>query len=198
MNASIRDKLRQHKLETTTEELQHGQIVIVSARWAMVSTGLVLLMWQPGDLPGFTISILVLLTLAVMNFFLHVQILRNQPIGHEAVYAMSLADLVVISLIVVTGAGFESGGFAFYYPAVLAYSLVFPGQVTLLLTTGIIAAYSAIAAPEMAGSELNQQILATRLLMMVAVSYLGYRYRLVERRRLDELRVPAKGACANV
>lgn len=121
--------------ETRAEELRYGQIVIVTARWALVLMGLLLLIWRPGDLRGFTIGILVVLALAVVNFFLHVQILRDRPIARRLAYGMSLADLVVISLIVITGegAGFTADTFVFYYPAVLAYSLVFPAPIGLLL-----------------------------------------------------------------
>ncbi len=175
--------------ETRAEELRYGQIVIVTARWALVLMGLLLLIWRPGDLRGFTIGILVVLALAVVNFFLHVQILRDRPIARRLAYGMSLADLVVISLIVITGegAGFTADTFVFYYPAVLAYSLVFPAPIGLLLTAGLIAVYGLISMPELINSELNQQILVTRLLVIVAVSYLGYWYRVVERRRLEAL-----------
>ena len=181
-------KLSKKEMDTTAEELQYGQIVIVTARWALVLMGLLLLMWRPGDLAGFTIGILIVLTLAVINFFLHVQILRGRPIDRTWVYGMSLADLAVISLIVITREGFNADTFVFYYPAVLAYSLVFPGQMTLLLTAGLLGVYSVIAMPEAIDSELNLQILVTRELMIVAVSYLGFRYRVIERRRLEALR----------
>ncbi len=188
MGIGIRKKLSKKEMDTTAEELRHGQIVIVTARWALVVTGLLLMMWRPGDLAGFTIGILIVLALAVINFFLHVQILRDRPIDRTLVYGMSLADLVVISLIVITREGFDADAFVFYYPAVLAYSLVFAGQMTVLLTAGLMAVYGLIAMPEAIDSELNQQILVTRELMIVAVSYLGYRYRVVERRRLEALR----------
>lgn len=188
MGTYIRNKLSTKEMETTAEELRHGQIVIVTARWALVLAGLVLLMWRPVDLAAFTIGILVVLALAVVNFFLHVQILRDRPIARTSVYGMSLADLLVITLIVITREGFNAHTFVFYYPAVLAYSLVFPGQISLLLTAGLVAVYGLISMPEVMNVELNQQILATRLLMIAAVSYLGYRYRLVERRRLEALR----------
>ena len=68
--------------ETRAEELRYGQIVIVTARWALVLMGLLLLIWRPGDLRGFTIGILVVLALAVVNFFLHVQILRDRPMRY--------------------------------------------------------------------------------------------------------------------
>ena len=188
MGTYIRNKLSKKEMETTAEELRHGQIVIVTARWALVLAGLVLLMWRPVDLAAFTIGILVVLALAVVNFFLHVQILRDRPIARTSVYGMSLADLLVITLIVITREGFNAHTFVFYYPAVLAYSLVFPGRISLLLTAGLMAVYGLISMPEVMNVELNQQILVTRLLMIAAVSYLGYRYRLVERRRLEALR----------
>ena len=188
MGTYIRNKLSKKEMETTAEELRHGQIVIVTARWALVLAGLALLMWRPVDLAAFTIGILVVLALAVMNFFLHVQILRDRPIARTSVYGMSVADLLVITLIVITREGFNAHTFVFYYPAVLAYSLVFPGRISLLLTAGLMVVYGLISMPEVMNVELNQQILVTRLLMIAAVSYLGYRYRVVERRRLEALR----------
>lgn len=187
---SFRMKVDEKGMKTTAEELQHGQIVLITARWALVLAGLVLLMWRPPDVRGFSIGILVLLTLAVINFFLHVQILRNRPIARDLVYGMSIADLAVISVISDIRGGFDAHTFAFYYPAILVYSLVFPGHLTVLLTGGVMALYAVIcvSTPDFdLFSELDQQVLVARLLMIVAVAYLAYRYRLVEKRRLEEL-----------
>lgn len=57
----FRMKVEEKEMTTTAEELQHGQIVLLTARWALVLAGLVLLMWRPLDLRGFTVGILVLL-----------------------------------------------------------------------------------------------------------------------------------------
>ena len=182
---------KKEEVDMTAEELRYGQIVIVTARWSMVFVGLSLLMWRPGGLRTFTVGILGVLALAAVNFFLHVEILRDKPTPRNMVYGMSLADLVVISLIAASRGGFSAETYVFYYPAVLVYSLVFPLQVTLLLTAALTAAYGLICMGDIINSEPNRQILVMRLLMIAAVGYLGYRYRLVERRRLEELQ-PSK------
>lgn len=171
------------------EDLQYGLIVIVTARWALALTALLLLLWKPPGLLGLQLGVLLILALVTVNFFLHAQILRQRPISTGLSYLMSLADLGVISLMVGIRGGFQAYTFVYYYPAILAYSLLFPGGVTLLLTGGAAAAYAlnSLATPEISfESVIDQQILVSRLLVMVAVAYLGYRYRLVEERRLTE------------
>src|SRR5688572_20844296 len=82
-----------------SEDVASGQIVIISARWVLVLAGLLLTLWQPGTLAELRVHIVALLLLAVGNFYLHAQVLMRRPLPDLAVYAASVADIAVISLL---------------------------------------------------------------------------------------------------
>src|SRR5687768_17094339 len=90
-----------------SEDVGSGQIVIISARWVLVLAGLLLTLCQPGTLAELRVHIVALLLLAVGNFYLHAQVLMRRQLPDLAVYAASVADIAVISLL-----AFSQGGAA--------------------------------------------------------------------------------------
>ena len=68
-------------LETVkvAEELRHGQIVIIIARWILVVSGLLLAMWNPAPMGSLRIQIVFILGVAMVNFYLHAQVLMGRP-----------------------------------------------------------------------------------------------------------------------
>src|SRR5438093_5390599 len=62
----------------TSEDLFHGQTVIVWARWILIGTGLLLSFWNARDLPVLEVQLAAIITLAFGNFYLHVQLLRGR------------------------------------------------------------------------------------------------------------------------
>src|SRR5688500_8579007 len=114
------------------DDLAHGQIVSVAARWILVGAGLLLAIWNPAAIGPLRLQILVLLLIAVANFYLHAQILRKRAAFAGVAYAASAADLAVITTLVLTQGGYESNLWVFYFPAVLALSVAFPPALTAL------------------------------------------------------------------
>ncbi len=161
----------------------HGHILIITARWVLVLVGLVLTLNKPQDLFEMELSILVILSLAVANFFLHVSTVTGRPIQRYFIYAATVGDVAVISIIVAMTGGADANSFVFYYPAVLAYALVFPRSIVLLFTAGVIGTYSAVAAQSLAAPGADIGIFLVRLLTLVALMSLTTMYQQVERRR---------------
>src|SRR5262245_58241982 len=83
-----------------------GQLVIVVARWILVLAGLMLAAWNPAKVGDLRLQLLVLLALAVANFFLHAQLLMRRPVQDVVVYAASAADVTVITTLVLSQHGF--------------------------------------------------------------------------------------------
>ena len=75
--------------------LMDGQHILVTARWILVGAGLLLALWNPQALGELNVEIGLILALAVANFLLHVQMLRNQPPQKWVAYP---ASVVVIAL----------------------------------------------------------------------------------------------------
>jgi hypothetical protein len=164
-------------------ETAQGQMILVVARWVLVIAGLGLVLWNPGPLDTLRFKILFLLLLAAGNFYLGSQVLRRKPMSRWIVYAASLADILIISLIIISESGFDSNTYIFYYPAILAISVVFSMIGTALYAGGAVLIYSFISLLSMPLNEGNLQVLVTRVLMIVAVAVIGALYREMERKR---------------
>lgn len=169
----------------TKEELAEGQIVIVAARWILVGAGLVLALWNPASIGPLRLQVLVLLLIAVGNFFLHAQLLKRRGTVDGIAYGASAADLAVITLLVASQGAYDSNLFAFYFPAVLALSVAFNPAFTAIYTGTAMALYGLICL-ESLGLTITSgavQTVAIRLIMIAAVGFCGALYQQVEATR---------------
>ena len=172
-----------------SEDLSAGQIVIITARWVLILAGLIFALAPPfpNNLVQLEVNVVVIIVLAMANFFLHMQVLGKRPTLDTLVYASAAVDIAVISVIILTqvalqgaAAGFTSTIYVFYFPALLAISVAFPRSMTILYTGATMAIYAMIALP---GSGGDGAVILARLLMMGAVAFVGTRYLGVEGER---------------
>ena len=167
-----------------SEDLRYGQVVIVSARWILIASGLIIALWSPGPVSELRIQIATTLVLAAVNFYLHAQLLVKRPVLDEVVYAASLGDLVVITAIVASQGGFESGNYIFYFPAVLAFAVSFPRLLTAIFAGFAAVAYGLLALGTLPEWDVSgQTAVFLRVLTIVAVAACGSLYWGVERDR---------------
>jgi hypothetical protein len=167
-------------------DLQHGQIVIVTARWILIAAGLFLAVFYPGPIEELRLEIAVIFGLSAVNFALHTSLLRGRRVSPGAVYAASAADLSVISLLLLQQGGFDSQLYVLYFPA-LVFSVAFTPLVTLAYTATAIGVYGLIALSTASDSADDAPVILTRLLMLGAVAFCGFVYWQIEhaRRRRD-------------
>ena len=170
--------------ERVADDLVHGQVVIIAARWIFVLAGLLLAMWNPASLTELRIEIFVLLCLAVVNFYLHLHLLVKRLSAPVVVYAASAVDLAIVTLLVAIQGGYPSNLFIFYYPAMLGFAVAFPRPLTVLYTGAAVLAYGTIGLAT-AGSPAAMQDLVVRLLMLIAVAACGMVYLRIETDRRD-------------
>lgn len=170
--------------ERAADDLLHGQVVIIAARWIFVLAGLLLAMWNPASLTELRIEIFVLLCLAVVNFYLHLHLLVKRLSAPAVVYAASAVDLAIVTLLIAIQGGYPSNLFIFYYPAVLGFAVAFPRLLTILYTGAAVLAYGMIGLAT-AGSPTAMQDLVVRLLMLIAVTACGMVYLRIETDRRD-------------
>ena len=140
-----------------------------------------LAIWDPDAIGELRTQIVLVLGLAVANFYLHAQVLMRRPVSAPLVFAASAADIAVISAIIIAQGGFESNLFVFYFPAILALSVAFRTQVTFTFAGAAIATYATIAAATFIGDD--PQVLITRLLMLAGVAVCGNVFWRIERDR---------------
>src|SRR4029077_17468594 len=157
--------------EVRSEDLAYGQTVLVWARWILIGTGLLLSFWRPKDLMALQGPRAAISALAFGNFYLHVQLLRGHPALDYVVYGASLADLSVVTALVLVQHGYPSPVFIFYFAAIVGISVAFPTFLTAGYTAITVGVYGIIALAT-APVEAYPAIF-TRLLMIAAVALVG-------------------------
>lgn len=165
-----------------SKDFIYGQVVIVFARWLLVLAGLLVALWNPGPLSELRVQIAVVLGVAVANFYLHAQLLRRRPTLNIVAQAASIGDILVITLLVASQGGFPSDLYIFYFPALLAISVAFPTEQTVVLTGLAMALYGLLGAVE---ASANVDILLLRLVAFAGVATVGNAYWRLHR---DQLR----------
>ena len=104
---------------------------------------------------------------------------------------MSCGDIALISAIVAISGGFDSYAFVFYYPAIIAYSLVFSLRTTAYFTGAVLVLYTfvvlVVSGEAFSGDpQETAATMAARLMTFVGVMRVSNMYRFVERRRTQE------------
>ena len=79
------------------DDIRVGLPVIIYARWVLVIAGLGLSLWNSANFVEAQVSVLIILVLAVGNFFLQVEVNRERPITKWIVYGASAVDIGAIT-----------------------------------------------------------------------------------------------------
>ena len=174
--------------ETVEDDLRYGQNVIIWARWMIVVFALIMGLYRPKSITELVIIILALLTVALLNFSLHTRVLTKQPVKMNLIYVASIADICLITLITALKGGINTHVFLYYYPAVLAFSLVFRGILTIWLTSGVVILYFVICLifSSTGLQSGDETILIFRLLSIAGIAIVGNQYRLIEAKRREK------------
>ena len=129
-----------------------------------------------------------IIALAFGNFYLHVQLLRGHPALDNVVYAASLADICVVTALVLVQTGYPSPVFIFYFAAIVGISVAFPTQMTAGYTLLVVGVYGIICLAT--ASVDDHPAIFTRLLTIAAVAVCGNLFARHEaQRRADAIRI---------
>ena len=170
------------------EDLFYGQVVVIVARWFLIFAGVVLSLWSASSVDAVMLPIGLMMVLMAMNFYLHGRYLMKQPVQAPLVYLSSAIDLVVITGIVLCwtqgrGTGLASPFFVFYYPALLAFALVFRPRISLGYAAVVVAVYLLVVLVGSGVGDLRaQKTLFERIVTMVATAGLGAYFWRIQRR----------------
>jgi hypothetical protein len=171
-----------------SEDLGFGQPVLVWARWILIGTGLLLSFWNPSDPTTLKVQLAAIVALAFGNFYLHVQLLRGHPALDAVVYGASLADIGVVTALVLVQGGYPSPVFVFYFAAVVGISVAFPTWLTAGYTGLVVGVYGVVTLATATTDELPAVF--TRLLMIAAVAVCGNLFARSEtKRRAEAIRI---------
>lgn len=175
---------------TTLNPLIEGQMVIIVARFVLIVACLILIVMDAKsansavDFSVTRFEIMGVLLLAVSNFYLVSQVMTKRKTMDIVIYGVSLADLAVISAVVIAQGGFSSGSYIFYFPAMLAFALAFPMIELALFLGATISIYGFISLISMTMNHIDGvETLLIRLLMLTAVAVCGHHFAQLERNR---------------
>jgi hypothetical protein len=173
------------------EDIKAGLPVIIYARWILVIAGLGLTLWNSTSFVEAQVSVLIVLALAVGNFFLQVEVNRKRAIPLWIVYGASAIDIAAISGVLALTNHFPPSTYVFYMPALLALSVTFSTGNTAKFTAAALIGYALISiAPinDMGGGSVVLTSLIVHALILVAVPFCGNVYWRLERsRRVSEI-----------
>lgn len=167
-----------------SDDLASGQTVLVWARWILIGTGLLLSFWTPKDLLTLQVQLAAIIALAFGNFYLHVQLLRGRPALDNVVYAASIADISVVTALVLVQGGYPSPVFIFYFAAIVGISVAFPTVLTAGYTAIVVGVYGLISLATATTDEYPAVFI--RLLTIAAVAVCGNLFARHEAQRRDE------------
>ena len=180
--------------QEAAEDIFFGQAVIIYARWFVILAGVIVVLWTSSDVAQLTLAVLMIVPLIAINFFVHGRYLVERPINQFLLLALSVIDLLIITLIVLVWQepnGFESPYFILYYPIVLAVAFVFSIRISIGYTAFCLVLYSVasifydVAVLESSlFTDMSQiELLFVRLITLAAVGGLAAFYWRIQRQR---------------
>jgi hypothetical protein len=181
------------KAQEAAEDIFFGQITIIWARWFLIAAGAVIALLSAAGMFQFTITILIVIVLMGINFSMHGRYLIGKPANIFLLLVTSLADILIITFLVLTwsgAVGLDSNFFILYYPMLFAFALVFPPSHAILYTLLTLGLYSATClfttSPQLMFSIAGFELLSMRLITLGTMGALGTYY---YRRQREALRM---------
>ncbi|TMD13711.1 MAG: hypothetical protein E6I27_11195 [Chloroflexi bacterium] len=176
--------------QANQEDVFYGQTVIMWARWSVIVTGIVLVLWTSTNVSLLTQTMPFFLVLMAVNFFLHGRYVMGSPLNRVVVIVASVIDLVLITAIVVLwpgSHGLHNQFYVLYFPVVFAFALVFTRRIEAAYTVLAILLYLGAClftgtVPFDLGSD--DKVLVMRVIVIAAMGFLGNYYFRIQRDRL--------------
>ena len=170
------------------QDVFYGQVVFIWARWVVIMSTLFLILRNAESVADIQIPMIPLVLLIGANFYLHGRFVMRKPANPVLLTIATIVDIIFITLIIVLGAGGETGinnpFFVLYFPVLLAFSLVFPRHRTLMLTFALITIYLVICLllpPGVSIANGDEELLAVRIVMLLTTALLGTMYWRIQR-----------------
>jgi hypothetical protein len=175
--------------QEAAEDLFFGQIVIIWARWFVIISGVIVVLWSSNNTSELTTAVLMVVPLIAINFFVHGRYLMERPINQKLLLGLSLVDIIVITIIVLVWQdpnGFLSPYYIFYYPFLLAVAFVFSVRISVpyaLLTLILYSVACLVTDFNLVNDSYQLEGLIIRLITMGTIGGLGAFYWRIQRGR---------------
>jgi len=168
--------------QEAAEDIFFGQVVIIWARWFVIVAGTILALWLSSGVTELTFAVLLIVPLIAINFFVHGRYLMERPANQLLLMGLSLADLLIITIIVIFWQGdngLDSQFFIFYYPVILAFAFVFKPRVSIIFTALALVFYTGaclLSDASFVGDSVELERLIVRLITLASMGGLATYY----------------------
>jgi len=150
--------------------------IAVAVRWLLLLAWFAMNNYRVELDPTWLALNLMGVSLGGLNAYVTWRIVRRQPVSWRHALAMSIADLSLITGALFMRDGFQNDFYVFYYPALLGFSLLFPGRPSFGVLTIVIALYTIMAftiSPTLDTDSEQEKLLFVRLITMVGMVAAG-------------------------
>ncbi|MBI2761970.1 MAG: sensor histidine kinase [Chloroflexi bacterium] len=169
-------------------ERRAGLVILTGVRWMLIAAAAFTIAYQPGTSRFAFSGIALLIALAVaMNIILHARLRSRRTIFVGLPLLAGVYDAAAITTALGLADGFTNESFVLYYPALLAFSIVFRGWWSLYYGAAVLTGYTLISVfthgnfVQEDGPQ--QKVLILRLATMAATVVIGNMVVRIERSR---------------
>ena len=155
-------------------EIGHALQISVWVRWVAIIGWLAVNNYRPDlDEPSYIPNNLLALAVLAFNAYIHYRLRKGQRVNWQSALALSVTDLVAISLGLLNSYGFFNGHYVLYYPALALFSVVVSSFIACL-TCGVLVSliYAGISIQSVPNYSLDgdqETTLLVRILAMFVV-----------------------------
>lgn len=176
--------------QAASEDIYFGQVVANWARWFVIGSGVLSILWLAEDTAKLIVGVLPIVGLMAVNFYLHGRLLAGRPANRILIGIATAIDIVLITGLVTLWPGvppLDNGFFVMYYPILLAFAFIMEPRISVTCTLAVMLVYG-IAVISLDTSVMNDldavETLITRLITICAIGVLGsYFWRMQRARR---------------
>ena len=152
--------------------------ILIVMRWLLLAATFVVVNYSPGTTTSDFVGLNAILILATLiNADLHWLMWRNRPVALGLPLFASAYDLVGLTGAILLVDGFDNPNFVLYYPALLAFTLVFPGRLSFSYAAATMLAYGFIGVLTHSAFDADEpsdvKSILLRLLTMIATVIIG-------------------------
>lgn len=155
------------------DDYRYNQRIVVIVRWFLLGTWAIINHWNATWDMSLLYVDLIGLSSAALNARLHMKLRRGEPVGRATAVAMSLFDIVSITVGIGITNRFENTFFIIYYPALMCLALVTASRrLSIAFATMTAVAYSVISivlSPGLDIADGDDRRLASRIMVMFAL-----------------------------
>ena len=155
-----------------TDDYRYGQRIAVIVRWSMSVVWLSMINYKTPRNDDWVILNLMGVALVAFNAYVQWRLWTGRPVGRTYSYALSVADLTVISTGIAITSVFANPFFVFYYPALLGASLVMSTRISFGVLAVTMLAYTTMSISLADGVRFSvgqEKVLILRLACMFAI-----------------------------